>query len=148
MAPGYVLSAGLSPPGAAAALSSIQLVREEPQRVARLQDRSRLFLAGAKERGLNTGVSEQSPMVPIILGSSMVCLQLSKAMISRGAYVQPTLYPAVAEQDARLRFFLTALHSEEQIEYTLNTLAEELERIQREFALGPGRQTATSPQIP
>jgi 7-keto-8-aminopelargonate synthetase-like enzyme len=77
----------------------------------------------------------------------MVCLQLSRAMISRGAYVRPTLYPAVDERDARLRFFLTALHTEEQIEDTLDTLAEELDRIQRKSAIGPGRQTATSAGI-
>jgi 7-keto-8-aminopelargonate synthetase-like enzyme/acyl carrier protein len=146
-APGYVLTAGLSAPGAAAALASIELLSSEPQRVAHLQDRSRQFLARAKDRGLNTGTSEPSPIVPIILGNSMVCLQLSEAMISRGVYVQPMLYPAVAEQDARLRFFLTALHSAEQIEYTLDTLAEELDRIQRGFARRPSRQTDTSARV-
>jgi 7-keto-8-aminopelargonate synthetase-like enzyme len=143
-APGYAFRAGLSPPGVAASEASIQLLTKEPQRVARLQDRSRQFLSGAKDRGLNTGASEQSPMVPIILGNSMVCLQLSKAMISRGTYVQPTLYPAVDEEDARLRFFLSALHSEEQIEDTLDLLAQELDRLHREFPLQPDRPTASS----
>ena len=54
-APGFVYSVGISPPNAAAALASLRLLEEEPERVAQLADNSRLFLSLAKQRGLNTG---------------------------------------------------------------------------------------------
>ncbi len=46
--PGFVYSVGLSPPNAAAALASIRLLEAEPERVARLRHRSRLFLELAR----------------------------------------------------------------------------------------------------
>jgi 8-amino-7-oxononanoate synthase len=43
--------------------------------------------------------------------------------------VQPILYPAVPERSARLRFFVSSEHSEEQIRSTVEALAEELKRL-------------------
>jgi hypothetical protein len=39
------------------------------------------------------------------------------------------MYPAVEEKAARLRFFITASHSEEQVQNTVETVAEELTRV-------------------
>src|SRR6185295_4332923 len=66
-APGFVYSVGLSPPNAAAALASLELLQEEPERVAQLAENSRLFLRLAKDAGLNTGLSNETPVVPVIL---------------------------------------------------------------------------------
>ncbi len=130
--PGFVFSAAMSPPAAAAAMASLRLLQAEPQRVARLQQNAALFLRLAKQRGLNTGTSEATPVIPVILGSSVHCLQLSDALLKQGVNVLPILHPAVEETAARLRFFLTALHTEEQIRRTINLLADELDKIRPE----------------
>ena len=127
--PGFVYSVGLSPPNAAAALASIRRLQAEPQRVERLRRQARLFLELAKSRGINTGASKDSPVIPVILGNSMHALQLSRALFERGINVQPILYPAVEESAARLRFFLTSLHSDGQIRTTVDAIVEELEKI-------------------
>ncbi len=128
-APGFVYSVGLSPANAAAALASLRLLEEEPERVARLNENSKLFLQLAKEAGLNTGASKDSPVIPIILGNSLHSLRLSQALFARGINVQPILYPAVEESAARLRFFITARHNETQIRATVRALAEEVAKI-------------------
>ena len=125
-APGFVYSVGISPSNAAAALASIRLLEREPQRVARLHERARLFLSLAKQHGLNTGLSKDTPVVPIILGDSLQCLRLSQALQQRGVNVQPIVHPAVEERASRLRFFITSNHTEAQIRYTIDVLAEEL----------------------
>jgi 7-keto-8-aminopelargonate synthetase-like enzyme len=127
--PGFVFSCGLPPSGAAAALASLQLLQRQPERVARLQSNARLFLTLAQERGLNTGMSNNTPVVPIITGNSLHALMASRAMFERGISVQPILYPAVEEEKARLRFFITSAHSEEQIRQTVAILAEEMGKI-------------------
>ena len=68
-------------------------------------------------------------MVPVIVGNSLASLRLSRAMFARGVNVQPIVHPAVEESAARLRFFITSLHTSEQIRYTVEVLAEELERM-------------------
>ena len=67
--------------------------------------------------------------VSVILGNSVHCLRLSRALFGRGINVQPILYPAVPESAARLRFFLTSLLTEEQIRYTIDAMVAELEQI-------------------
>jgi hypothetical protein len=53
-------------------------------------------------------------------------------MFRRGVNVQPILYPAVPERAARLRFFVTAAHSEEHIRDTVAMLLEESRQVASE----------------
>jgi 8-amino-7-oxononanoate synthase len=128
-APGFVYSVGMSPANAAAALASLRILEEEPERVSRLAANSKLFLSLAKSRGLNTGRSKDSAVVPVILGNSLHALQLSQALFQRGINVQPIMYPAVEESAARLRFFITSKHTEQQIRTTVDAVTEELRKI-------------------
>ena len=137
--PGFVYSVGMPPSNVAAALASLRLLEEEPHRVETLQARSRLFLKEARRVGLNTGMSNNTPVVPIIIGNSLHALQLSHQLFERGINVQPILYPAVEESAARLRFFITTCHSEQQITDTVAAVAEELEKIDPSY-LSPGSQ--------
>ena len=72
-------------------------------------------------------------MVPAIIGNSVLCLQLSDALKDRGINVQPILYPAVEEDQARLRFFLSSLHKDEQLLKTADLVKNELDRLTREL---------------
>jgi 8-amino-7-oxononanoate synthase/acyl carrier protein len=143
-APGFVYSVGLPPPSAAAALASIRLLEAQPERVERLQQRAKRFLELAQQRGFNTGMSKDSPVVPVILGNSMHCLQLSRALLARGINVQPILHPAVEESAARLRFFLTCLHTEAQICQAIEVMAEELEKIDPAYLRGQDANSAVA----
>jgi 8-amino-7-oxononanoate synthase len=128
-APGFVYSVGLSPPNCAAALASLRVLQNEPERVAKVQANAKLFLQLAKERGLNTGFSNNTPVVPVIIGNSLNALRLSRALFEDGINVQPILYPAVEEKAARLRFFITSMHSDEQIRRTVDATARRLQEI-------------------
>lgn len=122
--PAIVFATGLSPANAAAALTAVQLIQEEQERVQRLRTNSRLFLTLAQQAGFNTGSSGDTPIIPIILGDSLRCIQVSAALLRAGIDAQPILYPAVPENKARVRFFITAEHTEEQIRRTIQALTE------------------------
>lgn len=128
-APGFLYSVGLAPSVAAAALAALELLRAEPQRVARLQARGKLFLELAQAAGIDTGRSLGLSVVPAITGSSIKAARLADALFRRGINVQPILYPAVEERAARLRFFMSCQHTEEDIHGTVAALAEESARI-------------------
>jgi 8-amino-7-oxononanoate synthase len=129
-APGFVFSVGMAPAVAAAALAALELLEREPERVRRLNDRATLFLQLARQGGLNVGSSIGASIVPVITGSSIRAGRLAQAMFHRGVNVQPILYPAVPERAARLRFFLTASHTEDQIRDTVKILMEENRRVE------------------
>ena len=132
-APGFVYSAGLSPANTMASLAALELMEREPQHVERLQANSRRFYALCKAHDLDTGpAAGESAVIPVVVGNSFHALLLSDALMKRGINVQPILYPAVADNASRLRFFLSALHTEEEMDYTTRTVAEELARIRAE----------------
>jgi len=128
-APGFVYSVGLSPPNAATALAALTLLEREPQRVTRLHALSALFLELARERGLDTGRAGGTPVIPVIIGSSVKCLRLSRALFRRGINVQPIINPAVPEHATRLRLFITTNHTETQVRSTVDAVVEELSRL-------------------
>jgi 8-amino-7-oxononanoate synthase len=128
-APGFVYSVGMPPPIAAAAAAALDMMIREPERIERLRERGRLFLDLAKSAGLNTGLSRGLSVVPVIAGGTIPAMQLAAAVFTRGINVQPILYPAIEERAARLRFFLTAQHTEEQIREAVAATAAEWRRL-------------------
>ena len=123
-APGFVYSVGMSPANAAAALSSLHQLIAHPNRVAQLQRNGRRFAALAGQHGLNTGAAGEAPIIPVIVGDSVLAMRASRRLFDRGVNVQPIVHPAVEEQAARLRFFVTAMHTEAQIRFAVETTAE------------------------
>lgn len=125
-APGFVYSVGLSAPATLSALEALRLMRREPERVARLQANGAHFVAAAKAAGLDTGAADGHAILPVIVGDSLKAVVLSNLMLERGVNVLPIIHPAVPNKAARLRFFVTAMHTPEQIDATVAILKEEL----------------------
>ncbi len=133
-APGFVYSAGITPANATAALTSLRLMLQEPERVEKLQSNAQFFVKELRARGIDTGPAlGGSAVVPTITGNSMHALFLSQRLQDHGVNVQPIVYPAVADNAARLRFFLSSTHSQEQLLRTAVLVAETLAAIRKEF---------------
>lgn len=133
-APGLVYSVGLSPPLAASALEALRIMREEPERVARVQKNGRLFLELAQDAGLNTATSEGHAIVSIIVGDMLLAGRLSDRLLARGLNVLPIIYPAVPLKSTRFRFFITAEHTAEQIQAAVAIMADEMASAGRKQA--------------
>ncbi len=115
-APGFVYSVGLAPPLAAASLAALRIMLQEPERVARLRERGQRFLELMQSSGIDTGFAQGFAVIPAIVGSSLKAARLASQLFDAGINVQPIIYPAVEERSARLRFFLSAMHSEQQLQ--------------------------------
>mgnify|MGYP000062578354 CR=1 FL=1 len=128
--PGFVFSVGMPPVIAAACRKALEIMLREPERVHKLQHISRYFLEYAQSKGLDTGAAQGYAVVPVIVGDSMVSGFLSQQLFKRGIYVMPVSFPAVKEGTARLRFFISAAHTEEHVRKTLDAVVEELPNAQ------------------
>lgn len=124
-APGFLYSVGIAPPVAAAALESLRIMLAEPERVQRLRSHSQLFHRLANDAGLDTGTSAGFSVIPAITHNSLRAAKLAGALFKRGINVQPIIYPAVEENAARLRFFISSMHTDEQLRYAVEALASE-----------------------
>lgn len=123
-APGFVYSVGIAPALAAAALEALTILKAEPERVARLAANGALFLRLLREAGFDTGGSGGHAIVPVITHSSVGAVRLSGVLAEAGVNVQPIIFPAVPEQTARLRFFLSAMHTTEDLRSAAACLAQ------------------------
>jgi 8-amino-7-oxononanoate synthase len=122
-APGLSLFAAGAPPAAmAAAIAAFDIMRAEPERLERLLANGAAFLASARDAGFNTGASGGTPIVPVILGDDPAAVIASAGLLEAGVNASPILYPAVAQGDARVRFFITSEHTPEQLADAVDAL--------------------------
>ncbi|HMV66753.1 MAG TPA: aminotransferase class I/II-fold pyridoxal phosphate-dependent enzyme, partial [Myxococcota bacterium] len=131
-APGFVYSAGLTAANGTAALAALKKMLAEPWRVRQLQSNAAFFHEELVSRGLDTGPARGgSGVVPVITGNSAHALMLSQALGDHGVNVQPIVYPAVAEDAARLRFFLSSTHTRAELAETAEKVDALLDAIRQ-----------------
>lgn len=131
-APGMVYSVGMPAPAAIAALTAIRLMQREPERIARLQSNGQRFLRKAREAELDVGTSWGYAIVPVVLGDSLRTVTLANRLLQRGYNACPIVPPGVLEQSARLRFFISSEHTEDEIDGAVAATREELSQLERE----------------
>lgn len=115
-APGMVYSVGISGPQSVAALTALDIMFREPERVGALQANGRLFRDRLSRDGHDVGKSWGFAVTPAIVGDSLRTVLMAHHLFERGMAVVPVVPPGVPEQSARLRFFLSADHTAEDIE--------------------------------
>ncbi|MEA2683857.1 MAG: glycine C-acetyltransferase [Chloroflexota bacterium] len=107
------------PPGVAAAcIAAIDVLLDEPQRIARLWDNTRYFKGQLQEMGFNTGVSE-TPITPVIAGDPDRANALSDDLLAGGIFAQPIVFPMVKREQSRVRTIVTSEHTRAQLDATL-----------------------------
>ena len=129
----FVYSVGMPPVIAASAETALAIMHREPERVAKLQRNGEYFRRLAIERGLDTGNSAGTAVCPVVVGDSLVAMMLSQRLLERGINVQPVTHPAVPAKTSRLRFFLSAMHDDRDIETAIDVTCEELQRVRDEL---------------
>ncbi len=121
---GFMFSVGLPAASAAAALTALRKLRAEPQRATAVRARAQQFRTLARAHSWDIGPGETSAIVPLLIGDSGRALRLSSRLRELGINVQPIVYPAVPRNQGRLRFFFCRDHTSDDIEVTVNLLAD------------------------
>ncbi|KPG69748.1 aminotransferase class I/II-fold pyridoxal phosphate-dependent enzyme [Enterococcus sp. RIT-PI-f] len=119
---GFVFSCGISPANTAAALESIKVFEKSHDLIEKLAKNSFVFLEGCKKLGIDTGLSKDTPIIPWIIGNSSKTLLAYQLLYEQGINVMPIVYPAVKENESRLRFFMSTDHTVNEINHTLNAI--------------------------
>ena len=109
----FIFSTSQSPANLAAASTALQLLQEEPERVARLQENVRVFCAALAEHGVEA--RSETAIVPLIIGEESLAVKIAKDLARQGILVSAIRYPTVAKGAARLRVALAATHTEEEL---------------------------------
>jgi 8-amino-7-oxononanoate synthase len=119
-----IFSASMPPANIAAAMTALEIIKSEPERIRRLQHNAARLAKGFKELGFNIGTTE-TPIVPLVIGDNDKTFLLWKALYERGIYVNPVISPAVPPQRALLRTSCMAIHSDHEIDTAVEVIGHE-----------------------
>jgi 8-amino-7-oxononanoate synthase len=104
-APEFVYSTYLAPPAAAAALAALKRVRELGPERENLHDLSRAWRVAMQNVGAKVP-EDDSPIVPVLLGSAERAAKIQRALLERSFRVSCIRPPTVPDGTARLRVSL------------------------------------------
>jgi len=115
----YVFSGALPPSTVAGILTAVRIVRKDTARRERLKDNADYLRQSLQSMGLNTGRSE-SWIIPIIFGNRRdILFESVRQLMARGVYAAPVDYPAVPEDQVRIRVAVSAGHSRADLDEAL-----------------------------
>ncbi|MCA0756273.1 8-amino-7-oxononanoate synthase [Paenibacillus sp. N4] len=106
-----IYSTGLPPAVVSGVSKALDLIQNEPQRRERLLASAKLFRALLSEAGLAVAAGD-SPIIPVMAGDSAASLRFSDALAGEGIAAAAIRPPTVPEGTARIRFSLSASHTE------------------------------------
>ena len=125
-----IFSASIPPANAAAALAALQVMRDEPERIERLNNNASYMRDGFNQLGFDTGNSE-TPVVPIIIGDDQLTFITWKLLFDNGVFVNPVISPAVAPGRQLLRTSYMASHTADH----LNEVLEIFEKVGKQLSM-------------
>jgi 8-amino-7-oxononanoate synthase len=114
----FIFSASIPAANAAAALAALHILRDEPQRVRRLNEIAETMRGALREMGYDTGDSATA-IIPVMIGDAVQTALLWRALFEAGVFVNTVVPPAVPPRQSCLRTSYMATHTDEQLEYIL-----------------------------
>ncbi|MBQ0088399.1 MAG: aminotransferase class I/II-fold pyridoxal phosphate-dependent enzyme [Prevotellaceae bacterium] len=117
----YIFSASNTPAATAAALESLHIIQNEPERIQALWDVTNYALKRFREEGFEIGDTE-SPIIPLYVRDTDLTFMVTKRAFEEGVFINPVIPPACAPQDTLVRFALMATHTKEQVERGVQAL--------------------------
>ena len=124
----FIFSASITPASVACARRSLEIIKNEPQRVQRLRDISAYMRKQLKEKGVNI-IEAETPIIPIFVYEDEKAFMACKMLLERGVYVNPVITPATPPGQALLRTSYMATHTEEQMDFAAQQIAEVLKEL-------------------
>lgn len=122
----FIYTTAQPPAVLSAAMEAVRIVASsEGDRLrSRLQENVLLF--DRLISPLTANRPQPSHIVPIAVGDSRKTMEISRACLAKGIFVQGIRYPTVPEGSARLRLTLMSSHTDEDIKKAATVLKEEL----------------------
>jgi 8-amino-7-oxononanoate synthase len=119
----YIYTTALPQPVAAATRKALEIAQREPWRRERVLALTARFRKAAREAGVAL-LDSNTPIQPVVLGSSEAALQAQQDLLVAGFRVVAIRAPTVPHGSERLRVTISAAHSETQVEALVERLSQ------------------------
>lgn len=118
-----IFSVALPPSMAAAAISAINEIQNNPILRKQLWENTKYLREGLQKLGFNTLKSE-TPIIPILIGDEKKAIETENLLFEKNIYATCVRWPAVPHRKARIRFTVMATHTKKQIDILLRACSE------------------------
>ncbi len=125
-----IFSASMSPANAASVMAALEIMRTEPERMARLWHNTARLKDGLLSLGFDLG-SSVTPILPVHCRDLMTAFKFCKRLEEENVFVNPVVSPAVPPGQELIRVSLMATHTDAQIDFAL----EKFSKVGRELGL-------------
>ena len=115
----FIYTTAPPPAIAAAARTALDIVQSNPERRTALWRNRNIIFQGLSEMGFRF-TNTQSPILPIILNTPSLALDMSKKLFNHGIYVPAIRPPTVPKGTSRLRITVTSDHAPEHLDTALH----------------------------
>jgi glycine C-acetyltransferase len=119
----YLFSNSIAPPVAAASITVLDLIEQDPALRETLRENAAWFRRALDKLGFELRPGEH-PIIPVMLGDARLATQMAERLLERGVYVIGFAYPVVPEGQARIRTQMSAGLTREQLERAVDAFAE------------------------
>ena len=126
----FIFTCALAPSALAAARAALEVVQKTPEGRQRLWKNVQHFREGLRRLGLSTTPSA-THILPVMTYERQRTMALSERLLELGVFCQGIRPPTVPPGTCRLRFTMTAEHTQADLDQTL----EAIDQAFREFAL-------------
>jgi 8-amino-7-oxononanoate synthase len=143
-----IFSTALPPPSVAAAMAALELLREQPRRVEKLQRNAAVLRDSLAAEGLPMP-EERTQILPVIVGDADEAVFASERALEKGIFAQAIRPPTVPEGSSRLRLTVMASHTRSELREAARVIADcveaagraadERRAAERERLAGPAR---------
>jgi len=119
----YLFSNSLPPPVVASASQVFSMLMNDSSFVSKIKENTTRFRQNMTAAGF-TIAGEDHPICPVMLGDAQLASDMADDMLERGIFVIGFSYPVVPKGKARIRVQLSAAHTTEDIDRTVDAFIE------------------------
>ncbi|MGH2480393.1 MAG: aminotransferase class I/II-fold pyridoxal phosphate-dependent enzyme, partial [Ktedonobacteraceae bacterium] len=118
----FIFTTASPPSQLATCLAALDLLQEQPDLAAQLQDKAAFFRAQLQASGFDT-LDSETQIIPVLVGDSGRALLMAKLLREAGVYAVAIRPPTVPMGASRIRFSIMASHSEEDLHFAVEAVS-------------------------
>jgi len=112
----YMFTASSSPASVATSIAALKVLKEQPERRAKLWANSERLFNGLRALGLDTGTDVVSPVIAVKMPDELTTITKWNALFQAGVYVNMAVPPGTPNRLCLLRCSVSAAHTEAEID--------------------------------
>ncbi|HYD19324.1 MAG TPA: glycine C-acetyltransferase [Patescibacteria group bacterium] len=115
----YLFSNTMAPAIVAASIAALDLLRDDPSRIAKVHDNASYFRERMTALGFDL-VPGDHPIVPVMLYDAPLAKKMADMLLEEGLYVIAFSFPVVPQGRARIRTQMSAAHGRAHLDHAIS----------------------------